>query len=336
MSYFNERPNPKTEVKVVETIVPYILISPNALNKMRVYVDTCPDEIGWLGTCERVDNQIYIDDVFLFDQEVHGATTEITPEGLSDFAMEIMQKPDGVEIWNSIKMWGHSHVNMGVTPSAQDNSQMLTFREGGHDWFIRIIANKKGELKVDLYDYEHGIIYLDLRWYESLTSEQSQLQEQIRQLQEQLEKNKAELFEGIKTPIQEEMKVKVRKKTYVTTNTSKYGYYKDGKWISYSGQEKKTTQSTTSTGTNSETNGTKNLGSGSEGISDIKDYFLDDDQVNDELTPADLHDIAKCKTLDEVDEAFYMIYGTCMHISQNDLERAYRVALKRYPYLIEG
>src|SRR5690606_11009605 len=108
--------------------------------KMFIYVDECNDEIGWLGTAKIMEgnehNIVFIDDVFLFDQEVHATTTEITPEGLTEFANELIEMGDkGIEIWNNIKVWGHSHVNLGVSPSGQDDKQMKTFRDGGHDWF---------------------------------------------------------------------------------------------------------------------------------------------------------------------------------------------------------
>ena len=67
------------------------------------------DEVGWLGTVyyNSEHNYYFVSDVFLFDQEVHGTTTEITPEGLADFATELLQREDGMEIWNNMKLWGH-------------------------------------------------------------------------------------------------------------------------------------------------------------------------------------------------------------------------------------
>jgi hypothetical protein len=215
---FKERVKPTTTTRALLSAVPYVLIQPQALHKMFQYVDGCADEIGWLGTAYRDGKEITINDVYLFEQEVHATTTEITPEGLSNFAMELMNQPDGVDIWNNMKVWGHSHVNMGITPSGQDDLQMQTFQEGGHDWFIRLIANKKGELKVDLYDYTTGVIYLDLPWEALESDEEGWLQTQIKDLEIQLEALRKATSVQYAEPIKEEIKVKVRKKAIYTSH----------------------------------------------------------------------------------------------------------------------
>ena len=120
---------------------------------MKYYVQLSNKEIGWLGEAYKNEqsNYIYIKDVMLFKQEVHMTTCEITPEGLSDFAEELLQLKNGMDIWNNLTVWGHSHVNMGVSPSSQDHDQMKVFKDGGHKWFLRIIANKSGELETTLF-----------------------------------------------------------------------------------------------------------------------------------------------------------------------------------------
>ena len=117
-------------VKLMKGFEPKIFINVNAMNKMKEYIRQSSLEIGWLGTCEKLDNSsYYIGDVFLFKQEVHATTTEITTEGLSEFAMELLSTNDGIEIWNNMKVWGHSHVNMGTSPSSQDDKQIEVFAE---------------------------------------------------------------------------------------------------------------------------------------------------------------------------------------------------------------
>jgi len=161
---FKERMNVVTKILAIQE--PLIKILPKALEKMSYYVRHCDKEIGWLGTVQAYANNIFlITDVMLFKQEVHSATCEITPDGLSDFATELLSQDDGVEIWNNIKLWGHSHVNMGVSPSAQDNSQMKTFGEH-NDWFIRVIANKSGEMEFTLYDFKGNLTYENVKWSE--------------------------------------------------------------------------------------------------------------------------------------------------------------------------
>lgn len=215
---FKERLNPTTKLELLRSIELEVLISPEAITKMASYVEQCADEIGWLGTAYREGDTIKIEDVYLFEQEVHATTTEITPEGLSSFAEELLSSGEaGIELWNNLKVWGHSHVNMGITPSGQDNSQMETFKEGGHDWFLRLIANKKGELKIDLYDYKNSIIYLDLPWSEYLSEEEEAILHQIEKLYSILDKHQDQRKKSYEEVIKEEMKQKVKKKIYLTT-----------------------------------------------------------------------------------------------------------------------
>lgn len=247
---FTERYASKPTVSVIESLTPRIYISQDALVKMYHFVQECAQEIGWLGTVEQKGRNYLIKDVFLFDQEVHATTTEITPEGLSSFAEELLAKPEGLMIWNSMRMWGHSHVNMGITPSGQDDSQMNEFRNTGHDSFIRLIANKKGDLKVDLYDYLNGVKFLDVPWEAELTGKDVEIQQQIQQLQTLLQQHHEEKLKVALQPIKDEMLAKVKQKTYATrANTwgtggagrsyeNEYGRYVGNTWVRWTDAER--------------------------------------------------------------------------------------------------
>ena len=198
---FKVRTNADTKIQTIFG-TPKVYITTNAYAKMAHIVDMVDKEVGWLGTAEWVkpSDILVIDDIFLFHQEVNSSTCEITPEGLAEFAEELLQKDNGVDIWNNIKVWGHSHVNMGVSPSSQDDSQMKVFADH-NDWFLRIIANKSGELKVDLFDYQANISYIDLKW-NILIPELSSTKEFI----------------------EKEIKEKVKEKTYSHNYGYTYGY----------------------------------------------------------------------------------------------------------------
>ena len=165
-----------------------LYILPLARQKMEMYCDLSEGEIGWLAYVEQFDKQGFlITDCALLKQEVHSTTTEITAEGLLEF-------------WNNstpenqakIKLWGHSHVNMSVTPSTQDNNQMDYFKDG-NPWFIRLITNKKREYYIDIYDYANGIqVHMDQSDLITYNPEAGELRQAI----------------------QEEIKEKVSKKEY--------------------------------------------------------------------------------------------------------------------------
>lgn len=154
----------KGSTSVVTKTLPVIRISPKALGKMQSLVKWSDVEVGWLGVVERFNHTYTIKDIYLFEQEVNSVTCEITPESLALFAEDLLQYPNGMEIFNNIRMWGHSHVNMSVEPSCQDETQFEELAKNSGDYFIRIIANKRGELSVDLIDEELGMTYLNLEW----------------------------------------------------------------------------------------------------------------------------------------------------------------------------
>ena len=229
-------------VKIMKNFAPKIFINIDAINKMKEYIRQSSLEIGWLGTARRFSNQIFIDDVFLFKQEVHSTTTEITTEGLNDFAMELLSQEDGVEIWNNMKVWGHSHVNMSTSPSSQDDKQIEVFSQNADDFFIRIIANKKDDFRIDLYDYTTGVIYEQLPYEVDYGEDKDIIESLYKKIEEITEaislriKPSETMVEEIKTEIKE--KVTEKKFTYSgnaaikTTNSwyddydyTGYGYY---------------------------------------------------------------------------------------------------------------
>ena len=53
---------------------PTLFISNDAYLKMQEYIAQSKKEIGWLGTCSRQDDDYIINNVYLFDQEVHETT----------------------------------------------------------------------------------------------------------------------------------------------------------------------------------------------------------------------------------------------------------------------
>lgn len=189
-----------------------------AFDKMRLYVDLCEDEIGWLGYVEKLkDEQGYVvTDVFLLDQEVHGTTTELSPDAIVKYYNEL---DDGgrENFLNKCKIWGHSHVNMSPSPSGQDDSQGLELSKDADDFYIRLITNKKGEYNITFYD---------------------------KTIKAKVMTDEVILYnpEGIelRKQIQEEIKAKVKKKTYTSTPTTYSSYNKDKGYRSY-GYTKNTT-----------------------------------------------------------------------------------------------
>jgi hypothetical protein len=144
---------------------PEIIIMPAALEKMWHYVNIADKEVGWLGTATRFGKNFLIEDVYLLRQRVHSTTTIITPEGMGEFAMELLENnPDADKIINNIRFWGHSHVYMDTSPSGQDEFQMECFRKMNGPFMIRGIFNKKGKISFTIFDWERKIKTLDAKF----------------------------------------------------------------------------------------------------------------------------------------------------------------------------
>lgn len=152
--------------------LPIILISPEVLRDMERITQFCDKEVGWLGIVERgetitsesgnvyEDNMVFkIKKVFVPKQSASGASCEISTEGLVELA-ETLQAED----FNNVRLWGHSHVYMGTSPSGQDNVQLDSLMKNVADYFIRLIVNKNGKMEFTLFLKDLDIEVYDVEW----------------------------------------------------------------------------------------------------------------------------------------------------------------------------
>lgn len=145
---------------------PTISFTREAWVKQCYLVDTCQKEVGWFALVDHdaEANSFTITEIVIPKQEVTSAETDIGKEDLADAAMELIEAGKDT---GKMYAWFHSHVNMGVSPSTQDEFQVEDFLEDLADQpevpaFIRGIQNKKGDLKLDIYYIQYGIAYQNL------------------------------------------------------------------------------------------------------------------------------------------------------------------------------
>lgn len=236
------------KVRSLGNKIPEIRIDINAYNKIMEATNICDNEIALLGCVKKENNAYIIYDAIIIEQQVHSTTAEITEEGLSKLALELVAEENGIQKWNDIKVWYHSHVNMSTTPSGQDEKQMDLFIQNNEDYFIRMIGNKKEELKIDLYSIENGVIYEDIpfkmQYEEDVYKKIITINNQIKILKERMEEL-ISIPQDLKESIAKEIKEKVtEKKTFVNTNHN-YGYgYGYGTQEAWWNKSKKNTKST--------------------------------------------------------------------------------------------
>lgn len=139
--------------------LPKIKVTLNAYLKMMSYVQLSDTEISWLSHVTAAENEYIIDEAFIAEQEAAAATVSFTEKGLSKLCTNVIEKY-GVDYYNEISLWGHSHVDMAASPSGQDFKQILEWKD--QPYYIMLILNKKGRCYVALYDFKNNIVHENL------------------------------------------------------------------------------------------------------------------------------------------------------------------------------
>lgn len=142
-----------------------IHIDLEAYRDIRSIVEVCGEEVGWYGLVDREGLNFYIRSVHLIKQQVSSTTCELDEDGQVEFIMSLSDEDK-----NRVRFWGHSHVNMGVFASGQDEKQMDDFKDC--EYFLRGIFNKKGDAKFSIYLNDLGLIIDDVPWTIDFTIEE--------------------------------------------------------------------------------------------------------------------------------------------------------------------
>lgn len=138
-----------------------IIFTEIAWNKMQELVHQSSKEIGWHGYITRGDqeNTWVVYDIVVFPQTVTSMTVTPDADEFAKWQMERM-KDESLD-FNEMKMHGHSHVNMNVSPSGTDTTYqediLKNLRED--DYYLFLIINKKGDIWAQLYDTKNWIRY---------------------------------------------------------------------------------------------------------------------------------------------------------------------------------
>lgn len=141
--------------------LPKVLVTREAYEDMYCLVAETETEIGWLGTVTKIGNNFLIEKIYLLDQRVHETTCELSIDGQAGLAMKLIETDE----YNSLRFWGHSHVNMATSPSGQDESQMFKFAtDAGCEFFIRAILNKSGRIEFTILLASIGVVIRDASW----------------------------------------------------------------------------------------------------------------------------------------------------------------------------
>ncbi len=137
-----------------------VYFTSDAWNKMQALVKNFDKEVAWHGVAYRDEDPTvdayYITDILVYPQEVTGATVNTDQ---SEYQTWLMNHDD--DVFNNIRMQGHSHVNMGTTPSSVDCSLYERILDQLDDsmFYIFLIYNKRGEKTYKIYDMAKNILF---------------------------------------------------------------------------------------------------------------------------------------------------------------------------------
>lgn len=142
-----------------DLVDPKIYITAMAFCKMQTLIQKCDKEIAWHGLVRHSGRNYTIYDILVYPQTVTAATATSIDD---DYPIWISKLEDK-EI-NNMRMQGHSHVNMGVTPSGVDEQYYRDLLAHVTDYYIVMVLNKRNDATVRLYDVANNVLYEDLSY----------------------------------------------------------------------------------------------------------------------------------------------------------------------------
>lgn len=137
-----------------------LIFSEGAWVKMQALITTYDKEVAWHGIARRGEdtdkNDYIITDIIVYPQKVTGSTVDTDQEKYEQW---LMSQDD--DIFNNIRMQGHSHVNMGVSPSSVDNTLYEKMFDMFKDdtFYIFMIWNKRKDKFIKIYDMAKNILF---------------------------------------------------------------------------------------------------------------------------------------------------------------------------------
>lgn len=141
-----------------------IYFTADAWNKMTALIREFETEVQWHGCVRRLsENEFEIYDILVFPHVVSGSEVKSDPARYTEWINSLDD-----ETFNDLRFHGHSHVNMGCSPSSVDakyRKDIVTQlpvpqTETDEDsFYLFLILNKKGEWTGEIYDLTNNALY---------------------------------------------------------------------------------------------------------------------------------------------------------------------------------
>lgn len=139
-----------------------LVFSPKSWIKMYGLINGYTTEVEWHGLVSRLDETtFFVDDILIFPHEVTGVTVTSNQKEYEEWLDTL-----DTSTFNKLRLHGHSHVNMCVTPSSTDMNYRKNIidnfglpTEDSDFFYIFFIGNKRGEANIEIYDLQNNILY---------------------------------------------------------------------------------------------------------------------------------------------------------------------------------
>lgn len=128
--------------------------------KMQALVREYDKEVAWHGVAKRGEDptkdEYIVTDILVYPQEVSGMTVTTDQEEYQKWLYGLDN-----DVFNNLRMQGHSHVNMSTSPSAVDTTLYENLLSQLNDtmFYVFLIWNKRGEKTIKIYDLAKNILF---------------------------------------------------------------------------------------------------------------------------------------------------------------------------------
>ena len=136
-------------------LIPRIFIAAQAFERLKLYIDLCPFEVGGLGTLEHHEGNLFVTSISLIRQRASDADTELDPEAVADHLLRILQQAGDL---SAVRLWWHSHAEAQIFWSQTDEETIEGLRV---DPLLSIVGNKRHEFRCRLDLFSPDRITLD-------------------------------------------------------------------------------------------------------------------------------------------------------------------------------
>lgn len=141
-----------------------VRFEPAAFYKMWLLLENFDKEVAWHSVMRRGnedENEYIVEDILVYPQEVTAATVDMDEIGYTKWKIDGLKAGD--DRFNHLNLQGHSHVNMGTSPSGTDLGHQNAILDmlGPDDFYCFMIYNKSMKHTNVIYDMKKNIKFED-------------------------------------------------------------------------------------------------------------------------------------------------------------------------------